>query len=311
LTRHSKGASPTCRKIVVGYDAGERAKDALALGKLLADASDAELMLAGVFLFDPVWGLPDSAFREAQAGYARALERAAESVGAESQAVASSSPARGLHDLAEQIGADLVVVGSSQRSGAGQVLAGNIGLSLLHGSPCSVAVAPRGYADSVPGSLEEIVVGYDGSQEARLALADATELALTSGALVKLVAAAEPPVIAHEKDGVPYAGWYEHKHEIERVMRERLTAAVGALPDRVRVEPVLVTGVPAALLADLARADGAVLLLGSRAYGPLRRVLLGTVASALVRTAPCPIVVHPRGARAASPDEPVETGTAR
>jgi nucleotide-binding universal stress UspA family protein len=38
------------------------------------------------------------------------------------------------------------------------------------------------------------------------------------------------------------------------------------------------------------------LVLGSRGYGPLGAVLLGSVSSALVRTARCPVVVIPRSA---------------
>ena len=38
-----------CRRIIAGYDGSERAQDALALGKLLADASGAGLVIAGVF----------------------------------------------------------------------------------------------------------------------------------------------------------------------------------------------------------------------------------------------------------------------
>jgi nucleotide-binding universal stress UspA family protein len=38
------------------------------------------------------------------------------------------------------------------------------------------------------------------------------------------------------------------------------------------------------------------LVVGSRGYGPLRAVLLGSVSSALVRSAQSPLVVVPRGA---------------
>ncbi|MFM9044662.1 MAG: universal stress protein [Solirubrobacterales bacterium] len=36
------------------------------------------------------------------------------------------------------------------------------------------------------------------------------------------------------------------------------------------------------------------MLLGSRSYGPVRRVLLGSVTSKLVADAGCPIIVSPR-----------------
>ena len=38
------------------------------------------------------------------------------------------------------------------------------------------------------------------------------------------------------------------------------------------------------------------LVLGSRGYGPVRSVLLGSVSRALARSAACPVVVVPRGA---------------
>jgi nucleotide-binding universal stress UspA family protein len=299
------------RKIIVGYDGSERAQDALALGKLLADMNRADLVVAGVFQFDPIWGGRDLAFAEAEAQYAREIERAAASVHAEAEAIPSSSVGRGLHELAEEIGADLLVVGSSHHSRAGQVLTGNVGTTLLHGSPCSVAVAPHGFAASGRKKFEEIVVGYDGSEEARMALAEAIELARANDALLKLVTVAQPPVVVYGKGGGPNQGWRALKQSIEELTRERLEQAIASIPDDVRVEPVFVSDEPATALAQIAKADGALLMLGSRAYGPLRRVLLGTVATELTRIAPCPLVVHPRPAKlAAGAEEPVKAGSA-
>ena len=90
------------RKILVGYDTSDQANDALALGKQLADLTNADLVVAGAFQFDPIWGGFDPHFREAEADYAREIEKAATSVDAEPEAFPSSSPARGLHELAEE-----------------------------------------------------------------------------------------------------------------------------------------------------------------------------------------------------------------
>jgi hypothetical protein len=46
-----------------------------------------------------------------------------------------------------------------------------------------------------------------------------------------------------------------------------------------------------------------ILVLGSRAYGPVRRVLLGSVSRALADSAPAPVIVNPRGMH----DEPRTT----
>ncbi len=297
------------RKIVVGFDGSERAQDALALGKLLADASEAKLVVAGVYGLDPGLIERDTRFREGWAEHTRAIDAAAESVGAEPKAIWSSSVGQGLHELAEEIGAGVVVVGSSHKGRVGQVLAGNIGRTLLQGSPCSVAVAPHGFAAAAPARVEEIILGYDGSDESRLALDDAVDLARTSGALLKLVAAVEPPAATFGRSAA--GGWHAIKDEVEEMVRERLQAGVAEVPEGLRVEAELVVGDPPTALAELATAEGALLVLGSRAYGPLRRVLLGTVATELVTNAPCPLIVHPRPAQAGAPAaEPAKAGSA-
>jgi nucleotide-binding universal stress UspA family protein len=284
-------------KIIVGYDGSAQADDALALGKLIADATGASVTAVSVFQFDPMWGTYDIHFQGLDAELKEKLERAASSAGVEAQTMATSSPARGLHELAEQFDADLVVLGSAQHGKAGQIMAGSVAMSLLHGAPCSIAIAPRGYADSPPDGITEVTVGYDASDEARIALAEGTELARASGAPVKVVAVAEPGPILYGK-GSGGAGRAELNKAIHEIMRERLDEALSSTSEDVRLEGTLVDGPPAESLAQIAREDGGVLVVGSRAYGPLRRVLLGSVSTELVRTAPCPVIVHPRPAKA-------------
>ena len=191
------------RKILVGYDDSDQAKDALALGKQLADATGAELVVAGVFQFDPMWGGFDPHFRDAEIEFARKIEEAAKSVGAEAEATPSSSPARGLHELAEEIEADLILVGSARRGRVGQILAGSVGVALLHGSPCAVGIAPNGYRDHSGDGIAAVVVGFDGSEESGLALMAASRLASETGAKLKLVSVAEPPPIVAGRAATP------------------------------------------------------------------------------------------------------------
>ena len=53
------------------------------------------------------------------------------------------------------------------------------------------------------------------------------------------------------------------------------------------------------LAAQSGSAD--LMVVGSRGYGPLRAVLLGSVSGRLVREAACPVIVVPRGV-----EEPLE-----
>lgn len=289
------------RKILVGYDDSEQSSDALALGKQLADATGADLVVAGVFQWDPVWQAVDSRFHDADAEFASKIEDAARSVGAEPEAVPSSSPAHGLHELAEEIGADLILVGSARHGRVGQIVAGSTAVSLVHGSPCAVGIAPHGYAAGGSGEIARVVVGFDASPEADQALLAATDLAAATGATLKLVSVAVPPPIGTGKSGT--AGWHALLEAIEQEVRERLVEARSGVPDGIDLEATLVTGDPVEALASAADAPGTVMVVGSRAYGPLRRVLLGSVATHLVRSAPCPVIVTPRGMTEQAPSE--------
>ncbi|HET8820627.1 MAG TPA: universal stress protein [Thermoleophilaceae bacterium] len=296
------------RKIIVGYDGSSQAKDALALAKLLADVVHAELCLGAVFpLRLPLRGGLAPVLSEAERELEHELPEAASAVGATARPVQSGSPARGLYDLAEETGADLLVVGSSKRGRLGQTLLGNVAVALMHGSPCAVAVAPRGYAEHPDPRLSAIVVGYDGSPESQLALEQACELAPASAASLRLVSVAEPPMVslAATSGGASY-GWQTLQDAINAQARQQLEQGRSSVPDDIPVETTLMSGSAANALTEAARAPGSILLLGSRAYGPLRRVLLGSVSRELVSSAPCPLIVHPRGLH----ESPTTTRTA-
>ena len=279
-------------KILVGYDGSDQAEDALALGKQLADATGAGLVVGGVFQFDPIWGGRDPRFREAEMEYATKIEAAAEAVGAAAEAFPSSSPARGLHELAEELEADLVLVGSAHHGRVGQILAGSVGVALLQGAPCAIGIAPRGYRERAGDGIASVVAGFDGSSESGLALLAAIQLASGAGATLKLVSVAEPPPRSMGKGGD--AGRLELTEAIQAQAREWLLGARDMVPAGIVVEATLITGDPVESLVNVAEAPGTLLVVGSRAFGPVRRVLLGSVSTELVRFAPSPMIVTPR-----------------
>jgi nucleotide-binding universal stress UspA family protein len=291
------------RKILVGFDDSDRGKDAIALGKRLADATGAELVVGGVFQWDPVWHAADARFRDADAEFERSVKDAAEAVGAEPETVASSSPAHGLHELAEKIGADLILVGSGRYGRVGQILAGTTAIPLLHGSPCAVGIAPSGYRERADDEITSVAIGFDGSEESGQALLAASRLAADADARLNLVSVAVPPPMTVGKGGA--TGWHALLEAIEEQARERLSEAREAVPEGVVVDGTLVSGDPVLALADAGDQPGTVLVIGSRSYGPLRRVLLGSVSTPLVRSAPCPMIVTPRGVRETADAQPV------
>lgn len=287
-------------RILVGHDGSRNARDALALGQLLANLTGAELTLARVVHWEPLplqaVPVPElkNRYEHEERAALKELQEVADRAGASAEAGPGESPAQGLQLLAEELNPDIVVLGSSHRGRIGQVLAGNVALRLLNGLHRPVAVAPAGYADRT-AVLRKVGVGFDGSPEAHAALHTAGELAQATDAEVSVIGVAEPHV---EAGPHPWGFAWRAKAgrlNLDERLRGSLESAAGSLPAGVPHTAQLFSGGPVTVLADEARTLD-LLVLGSRGYGPVRRVLLGSVSGPLVRQATCPVLVVPRPA---------------
>ena len=285
-------------KIIVSVDESPGSADAIALASSLAGITGAELMLVNVYPYDvhPSRALNYDFERYLKEDSRELLEklRSTYAETAETRAVAHPSPAHGLHDLADQVDASLIVVGSTHTGRAGRVLPGSTAERLLHGSPCPVAVAPKGYAEHArPPRI--IGCGFDGSGESRQALDTAHRIAAANGARLRAIRVFRP--IAYDippQKGVPMGGISYNDHLLDRASQE-LEDAVAGLKGEPRGEPFFDTGDAAkAIVAASEQLD--LLVLGSRGYGPLHSVLVGGVAGRVVREAACPVLVLPRKA---------------
>ena len=273
----------TFRKIVVGHDLKEGGEDALALGAELARATGADLLVTKVFPLEMVPYRDTDKWREREVEELRRLLLESEVAGAEPDVYASSSRGRGLYELAEEVGADLVVIGSSSRGTVERAVVGDVAMVLLHGAPCAVAVAPRGYRER-SGPIRRITVGYDASPESRHALAETWELAGAAGAAVSI--ASVPPAATGPR-------WHAIRQAIEDRTHDQLEQARGTAPRGVTVDVELLDGDPAAALVSAA-GQSDLLAVGSRGYGPVKRVLLGSVSAELLHSSSTPVLVFPR-----------------
>jgi nucleotide-binding universal stress UspA family protein len=207
--------------------------------------------------------------------------------------VAEQSISNALGKLAEDRHSAVLVVGSCHRGKVGATILGSTGASLLHGAPCAVAVAPRGYADRADKPLLRIGVGFDGSPESWAALETAIALAeRTRGGLLVLSVADYPKYGYATVWTVMTAGELQDAERTEMQRTQEL--GLGRVPDRLDAEGRLLTGSPGALLAD-ASAEVDLMVVGSRGHGPLRRTLLGSTSRTLVSSARSPLLVVPRG----------------
>jgi nucleotide-binding universal stress UspA family protein len=79
-------------------------------------------------------------------------------------------------------------------------------------------------------------------------------------------------------------------------LQSRLHSAVSGLPSDLRALPIFEHGGAARHLLDYAEQGVDLMVLGSRGYGPVRAVLLGSVSATVLGSAPCPVLVTPRSA---------------
>jgi nucleotide-binding universal stress UspA family protein len=224
----------------------------------------------------------------------------ARGVAVECRQLVSTSASRGLHLAAEVADAGLLVVGSTRRGPRGRVLSGSTAQRLLAGAPCPLAVVPHAWRER--DRLETIGVAYVDSPEAHEALRGAHTLARRLGATLRVITvvqvslemldeteAVKPP--HRGKDLVRVQG--EHRVRAEQEARR----AAEELADDVPVDVDAFVGDPTDVLVELSEHLD-LLVLGSRAYGPLRAVLLGSVSRRVVDAARCPVIVLPRGVQA-------------
>ena len=126
----------------------------------------------------------------------------------------------------------------------------------------------------IEGGLAPVGAGFDGSRESRLALASAAGLAEALGSELQVISVLRRPAAAHPM--FAFTSYYGHLEQLHDERRSRLIEAVDALPAQPAIDPVVIEGDPAEVLAVHSHELG-LLVMGSRGYGPLRRVLLGSV----------------------------------
>jgi len=206
--------------------------------------------------------------------------------------IACGSVAHGLNDLAEQLGASAIVVGSSPGGPLRRVFAGSTAERLLQGASVPVLVAPRGHRDRSTPGLAVVGCGFVDTVDAHEALGAAARLAIVAAARLEVFS-----VVAPNAEFALLGGRDAQRAYVDAAredFRSALERAVGELDDTVRATATVLEGDVVDALAALDDRDVDVLVVGSRGYGPLRRVLLGGTSSRLLRRAACPIMVVPR-----------------
>lgn len=279
------------KRTVVGYGGDQAGRDALALTARL-EALFATVTV--VYPYSPLLRMIRSDVVEKRVrseiaslhGDSPALTRATY------RWSSASWPIHALHSMAAFDHAELIVTGAAhQRAALSHV---SFVERMVHGAPCAVALAPAGYAEAAFPSNGRIGVGFEETAEGKAALLLAHHIAHRLGSELEVIAGSHM---------VANVAMYGFASALRPELEDELYAATTTGIERAVVD--LPAGVP--VHTDIQREDPSrllgrrshhldLLLLGSRAYGPLRHALLGSVSAAAVRNSRCPVLVVPRGA---------------
>ena len=287
------------RLIAVGVDGSPEGRDATVLAAMIAGATGAELMLVSVHP-DPILVLPSEMNWSGMEEQAEAFLRdVRDDVAPNARTVVEtdSSVARALENVVRREHRDLLVVGSNRHAPDGHVRIGNRTRQLLGDARCALAVAPRGIGTRPQQRIETIGIGYDGGPESSDALARAGALALAAGAKLRVRAVVD--------DLVRGIGRREPQGRKPRKGDRSMYTALASLRDLAEraaratgsdAEVDVDFGDPVDALKQLS-SEVDLLVIGSRRWGAVSRVLLGSTGEELMHDAGCAVMVVPRPAR--------------
>lgn len=191
-------------------------------------------------------------------------------------------------DRFSDLGASIVVMGTHGRGGLRRLVVGSVAERIVREAPWPVLTVRRGIEGWGDGGLRRITVGVDLSPMSVAALAWAATLAEAAGAALEVLHVVRSPA------GAVAGG---RRQRIDAAVRELEAPEV---PHRVDV----VGGDPADRLCRAAGREGADLVVTAThgRSGP-SRLVLGSVAEAVIRRAECPVMTVSRPPRSGSDPE--------
>lgn len=218
--------------------------------------------------------------------------------------VSADSPAAGLLHKAESWEADLIVVGSHGRSALGRLILGSVSQTVVTEGHTSVRVARARHPER-EGPLS-ILIGYDGSAQADLAVRAVADRTWPAETTIRLVAAVDPVLVTAIASAEPAlrmesAAFRDVRTGIERSLEGALETIRTRNP-ALEISTAYADGDPKHILlreAELWDAD--CIFVGARGRNRLQRLMLGSVSAAVTARAHCTVeVVRPAQWKAAT-----------
>lgn len=195
---------------------------------------------------------------------------------------------------AKTVRADVVVLGWRGHGAIRRLLAGSVSRGVVRHAPCPVLVVRRAMS-----GVQNIVLGFDGSEQARRAVALVARLAAPAGGRVMLLTAAETlrmpsqSLLPSDLRGTVAAEVARQNRLGVATARAQLDLAAGRLRAAGwKTQTRVTTRAPLqSLLAAVSETDANLLVAGARGTSGLERFLLGSVAEGALDRSPVPVLI--------------------
>lgn len=149
--------------------------------------------------------------------------------------------------------------------------------------------------DAVPMSYRKILLGYDGSENAKRALERAIALAIAQQAALRIVVVAHTIQPVYGTTTPYYAPYYpaDYAEEVmkqgEKLLAEALNRAKEA---GTQASGFVKEGYTADVILDAAESDGVdLIVVGRRGISAVERFLMGSVSSSVIGHSKCDVLV--------------------
>ena len=289
---------PLLKHIVFATDFSESAGRAQDYAVLLAKAYEAKLHVLHV-TESPLWLSSHAAalllyLEHAQKEGERQLADIEQQLtqsglkGAEVQQVVGI-PSEQIKKAAQDIGAELVVVGTRGRTVLDTILLGSTAERVIKGAPCPALAVPARPGTALAPSIQHLMAPLDFSSPSLDAVEYAIQAANHFGAKMTLIHVLEPIYYGAEM-GLQsvQAKWQKWVH-----WQAQLDQLVGLIRSFGLATGTMIRGgVPANSIIDCAKEQGCdLIVMGTHGRRGWSRLRFGSVAEAVLRQAPCPVVI--------------------
>ncbi len=210
-------------------------------------------------------------------------------------AVRPGNPVRLICDTIEREQTDLLIIGRHERRNVVDGVSGTIAEKVLSARKCPLLVVQR----DADVSYRNVLLALDISSESGLAVRAAESLVLGSQSLATVLHVYEPPLKGMVPSARQATSAHEARHRAALGIHELLSRESA---DDTRYEVLVEEGHPIpAIVRAVERHRPQLLVMGTRAVSRMRRALLGSVASQLLKDlVGCDVLIVPRDSIRAS-----------